>query len=296
MGASFVAPTRFTHPIAVETWDAWFRWRDGDALRDRTINDTWQRVARCVARAEGPHAPAWANRFCDAFSQWRLLPGEHLLRQAGTGRNPVHARAPAAVLNVGAFVTTPIGEEARFEYARFMETAALAVRLLDDAVVACDFVAKDDGLRVGMIGLGDALAALGTPYGSEPAQHTAQVVARALAEGCLLGSVELASERGAPRIPPRAGMVDHWRRQGMSPWLLERATRVGVRHERICTLARHPLLARLANGASDGIDATASERRDDHRAQRDALAEAIAPWLDRTMSLGDEAPVCAIVS
>lgn len=294
MGASFVAPTRFTHPIAVETWDAWFRWRDGDTLRDRTINDTWQRVAHCVARAEGPHASAWANRFCDAFSQWRLLPDERLLRYAGTGRRAVRPRAPVAVLNVGAFVTTPIGEEARFEYARFMETAALAVRLLDDAVAACDFLAKDDGLRVGMIGLGDALAALGARYGSEPARHTAQVVARALAEGCLLGSVELASERGASPIPPRDEMLEHWRWQGMSPWLLERATRVGVRHERVCTIARHPLLARLANGASDGIDAAPPERHEDHRAQSDALLAAIRPWIDQLPPTMNSQPARAI--
>jgi ribonucleoside-diphosphate reductase alpha chain len=260
-----VAPTRFTHPIAVETWDAWFRWRDGDTLRDRTINDTWQRVAACVARAEGAHAAGWANRFRDAFSQWRLLPGERLLRHAGAVPAPRRPRAPAAVLNVAAFVTTPIGEQARFEYVRFMETAALAVRLLDDALASCDFVAKDDGLRVGMIGLGDALVALGTRYGSEPARHTAQVVARALAEGCLLGSVELAGERGASRLPPREEMLDRWRRRGMSPWLLERAARVGVRHDRICSVTRHPL-------------------RDDHRERRAALLAAIEPWIDRPVS------------
>ena len=296
MGAPFVAPTRFTHPIAVETWDAWFRWRDGDTLRDRTINDTWQRVARCVARAEGPHASVWANRFCDAFSQWRLLPGERLLRHAGTSHAAVRPRAPVAVLNVGAFVTTPIGEEARFEYARFMEAAALAVRLLDDAVASCDFVAKDDGLRIGMIGLGDALAALGARYGSESARHTAQVVARALAEGCLLGGVELASERGASHIPPHDEMLEHWRRQGMSPWLLERAARVGVRHERVCTIGRHPLLARLANGVSDGIDAAPSERDENHRVQRDALLAAIQPWIDRTASPTEPRAACAITS
>jgi hypothetical protein len=47
----------FMTPLAVETWDAWFRWRDRGQLRDRTIDATWERVATCLSRdRSAPHA------------------------------------------------------------------------------------------------------------------------------------------------------------------------------------------------------------------------------------------------
>ena len=98
------APTRFTNPDAVEAWDALFRWREGGRLRDTTVEQTWERVSRAIARAEGVSEAHWARRFSGEFRQWRLLPDERLLRAAGTPCLERVLPAPAAVVNAAAFV------------------------------------------------------------------------------------------------------------------------------------------------------------------------------------------------
>lgn len=289
-----VPATRFTDPIAVEAWDAWFRWRDGDVLRDVTIDDTWWRVAGAVSGADGAMAPLWAHHYVDAFSRWRLLPDERLLRWAGTGQSLGDFDAPGAVLNVAAFVTVPLGAEPRFDRTGFLQTAALAVRLLDDALLMCHAPAPS-GLHVGIIGLGDALRRLGSPYAGREARAHAQAIAAALAEGCLQGAVDLAEERGCPDPTDPASLLP-WHKRGMPPSLLERASRFGLRHLQLTAIDRHPMLARLANNTTDGLDPVPPSVNTPRNpaegvdtAQRDIRA-AMQPWIDKPIDFFHDAP------
>lgn len=279
--------TRFTDPAAVETWDASFRWRQGDVLRDVTVDDTWWRVATAIAAAEGTQAPLWAQRYAQAFSRWRLLPGESLLRSAGTGEGLPCTDAPAAVLNVAEFISLPLGAAPALDRVALVDAAALAVRMLDDAVMSGVCVPPPDrALEIGLMGIPDALAKLRVPYASAAAREHAMVFACAVAEGALRGTVELAAERGATLsgfdcIP----LVDTWRMRGMPVDLIERALIEGVRHPRLTALRPHPLLARLANGVCEGlappmtpgfarfVDPTLESAREE-------LNRAVQPWLD----------------
>jgi len=77
----------FTAPLAYRIWDLRYRWRvDGEA-RDRSIEDTWLRVARALAAAEPVDAARWERRFAEALAGFRFLPGGRILAGAGTGRN-----------------------------------------------------------------------------------------------------------------------------------------------------------------------------------------------------------------
>jgi ribonucleoside-diphosphate reductase alpha chain len=81
-------PSRyFTLPLADRVWDMRYRWRDASGARDRTIEDTWHRVARALAAAEPHDTTAWARRFAAALADFRFLPGGRILAGAGTGRN-----------------------------------------------------------------------------------------------------------------------------------------------------------------------------------------------------------------
>lgn len=296
-----VPATRFTDPASVETWDACFRWRAGDALRDVTIDDTWWRIAQAVAAPEGTLAPLWAHRYVDAFSRWRLLPDERLLRCLGTDIVPEASGPPAAVLNVAAFVNAPIGATPRFDRGAFVDTAALAVRMLDDATMVAGYVAGDGGLRIGVIGLGDALRKLGVPYSTPSAQEAARTMAIALAEGCLRGAVDLAEERG-PFASGAAspGLMARWQEQGLPPGLIDSALRCGVRHAQLTAVERHPLLARLANGASDALDSlpvpphASSESGAMLVAAEREIRAAMQPWIDQSID-GMAGAVAALV-
>ncbi|BBK34280.1 ribonucleoside-diphosphate reductase class II [Stella humosa] len=72
--------------ISQQIWDMKYRLKGPDgAPVDRTIEETWQRVAGAVAAGET--APAlWQDRFYAALEGFRFLPAGRIVAGAGTGR------------------------------------------------------------------------------------------------------------------------------------------------------------------------------------------------------------------
>jgi ribonucleoside-diphosphate reductase alpha chain len=76
----------FTADISRHVWDTKYRWREGDAVRDVTIDDTWQRIARALAEVESGSATTWEKRFYDLLTDFKFLPGGRIQAGAGTQR------------------------------------------------------------------------------------------------------------------------------------------------------------------------------------------------------------------
>ena len=78
---------RFAAPIAEQIWDMKYRLRapDGQPL-DRSVEDSWRRVARDLASVEADPA-AWEPRFYAALEDFRFLPAGRIMAGAGTGRS-----------------------------------------------------------------------------------------------------------------------------------------------------------------------------------------------------------------
>ncbi len=78
--------TRFAAPIAEQIWDMKYRLKqaDGTAI-DLSVEDSWRRVARDLARVEQDPA-MWEDRFYAALEDFRFLPAGRILAGAGTGR------------------------------------------------------------------------------------------------------------------------------------------------------------------------------------------------------------------
>jgi ribonucleoside-diphosphate reductase alpha chain len=264
-------PTLFTRPDAVETWDALFRWRDGDRLRDTTVEETWQRVARAAAASAGNAAGCWAAKYAQAFRRWRVLPDERLLRSAGTQAEPIALAEPAVVLNAAAFVVAPAFSAPSFLRSQMVQAAALAVRFLDDALLQAPGGEECTTLRIGFIGVANAMEAMQAAPESADAARFADELGQALGEGCLRGSVDLAIERG-PRARVDAELLRQWRRRDVPASLIERAELHGLRYAHLTAMPPHPSLARLANGVRDGIDWTP--------AAREHLRLAMQPYFD----------------
>lgn len=242
----------FIDPVAVEAWDAWFRWRDHAGLHDISIEHTWQRVAIALASVEPPAGAAlWRSRFLQALSAWRLLPDEHLLASAGTGR-VIRAGDLHASLNIAGFVSDEENAAARINLAAIADCAALAVRALDNAALLAQ-VSGPGRIRIGLIGVADALFLLGLGYDSEEGRALVDALGRALAEGCFAASVSLARQRGA-----RNGDVSHaiarGAQRGFSERLLGEAETTGLRHPELTAMTSQPRLALLANVVSDAIN------------------------------------------
>jgi len=244
----------FVSPAAVEAWDTWFRWRENGVLRDDTVETTWRRVACALASVEqGSEYAGFELRLFDAFAAWHLLVDERLLATAGTGKESWPGSELVAVLNVAGFVRKYATAEARIDLAMMKDCAALAVRALDNAML----LGNDSGqepkkLRVGIIGLAEALALLGLDYGGMKARREAQSIAQSLAEGCLRATVVLAETRG-PTMHCDASWAERARLRDMPANLIERARLHGVRHASLTSITSQPRLAKFANATSDAV-------------------------------------------
>jgi len=76
----------FTTEISRHIWNSKYRFRDGDVVHDRTVDDTWRRIARALAGAEKNDWSRWESRFYEALKDFKFLPGGRIQAGAGTGR------------------------------------------------------------------------------------------------------------------------------------------------------------------------------------------------------------------
>jgi ribonucleoside-diphosphate reductase alpha chain len=75
--------------LSDEIWDMKYRFKEPDGTPiDRTLADSWARVALAAARAESPaRRTEWAQTFAGALAGHRFLPAGRILAGAGTGRS-----------------------------------------------------------------------------------------------------------------------------------------------------------------------------------------------------------------
>ncbi len=74
----------FTAPIARHIWDVKYRHREGNAVRDASVADSWRRVARALAAVEDKDKEGWQTRFYHALENFKFLPGGRIQAGAGT--------------------------------------------------------------------------------------------------------------------------------------------------------------------------------------------------------------------
>ena len=79
--------TRFAAPIAEQIWDMKYRFKQADGTPiDKTVEDSWQRIARALAAVET--APAeWEPKFYDVLADFKFLPAGRITAGAGTERS-----------------------------------------------------------------------------------------------------------------------------------------------------------------------------------------------------------------
>ncbi|UWQ05282.1 adenosylcobalamin-dependent ribonucleoside-diphosphate reductase [Aliiroseovarius crassostreae] len=76
--------TRFAAPIAEQIWDMKYRLKkSGGEAEDKTVEDTWRRIARSLAENE----PEREGEFFEALEDFKYLPAGRITAGAGTGRS-----------------------------------------------------------------------------------------------------------------------------------------------------------------------------------------------------------------
>jgi ribonucleoside-diphosphate reductase alpha chain len=77
----------FLTEVSRHVWRAKYQHRDDDTLHDRSVDDTWRRVARALSAAEGKQQAHWERKFHGILEGFRFLPGGRILAGAGTARD-----------------------------------------------------------------------------------------------------------------------------------------------------------------------------------------------------------------
>src|SRR5271156_286763 len=73
--------------ISQQIWDMKYRFKSADGLPvDKTVEDTWRRIAESLAAAEADPAK-WSARFYSALEEFQFLPAGRIVAGAGTGRS-----------------------------------------------------------------------------------------------------------------------------------------------------------------------------------------------------------------
>ena len=74
-------------PISQQIWDMKYRLKAADGHPvDKTIADSWRRVARALAEPEADKT-LWERRFFEAMEDFRFLPAGRIIAGAGSGRD-----------------------------------------------------------------------------------------------------------------------------------------------------------------------------------------------------------------
>ena len=73
-------------PIAQHIWETKYRLVVDGVAQERSIEDTWRRVANTLASVEERDAATWEERFYRILEDFRFLPGGRILAGAGSGR------------------------------------------------------------------------------------------------------------------------------------------------------------------------------------------------------------------
>jgi ribonucleoside-diphosphate reductase alpha chain len=76
----------FANEISRYVWQAKYRFVDRGA-GERSIADSWHRIARALAAVEAKDAALWQERFFDALRDFKFLPGGRIQAGAGTERH-----------------------------------------------------------------------------------------------------------------------------------------------------------------------------------------------------------------
>jgi len=162
------------------------------------------------------------------------------------------------------FVHDPFLPGARFDFAAFAATAAVAVRMLDNVLDVTAWPLPQqkkeamDKRRIGLgfTGLGDALIELNLRYDSAEGRAMAASIAEAMRDAAYQASVELARDKGAfPRLDTEQYLTEpHF--ASRLPDSIKAAIRVhGIRNSHTLSIAPTGTISlAFADNASNGIE------------------------------------------
>jgi ribonucleoside-diphosphate reductase alpha chain len=176
---------------------------------------------------------------------------------------PAYGCCDLGSLNLTCFVDRPFNEDARFDFERMREVAAIAVRMLDLVLDATEWPLPQQAaearakrrIGLGFLGLGSALVMLGLRYDAPEGRALAALIAEALRDAAYAASNELAREKGAFPLFDAARYLEGAFVSRLPHPLREAIRLHGIRNSHLLSIAPTGTIAlAFADNASNGIE------------------------------------------
>ena len=165
-------------------------------------------------------------------------------------------------INLTRFVHDPFTPTSFLNLGAIGETAAVAVRFLDDIIDVSGFPLEEQAMEarqtrrigLGVTGLGDALAMLGLSYGSPDGRRLAAQALEVIRNEAYAASIRLAAEKGAfPRFDRESYLASPFIARLPADLRRDIAAH-GIRNSHLLSIAPAGTISLLAGNVSSGIE------------------------------------------
>ena len=213
-------------------------------------------------------------------------------------------------LNLTRFVLDPFGVGARIDDSALRQTAATAVRFLDNVIEISNYPLPQQRaealakrrIGLGITGLADALAMCGLVYGSREAAEAARQWMGTIESAAYEASISLAMERGPFPLfdAGRFGRTGHAAR--LSPDIRDSIARHGMRNGLLTSIAPTGTISLIAGNISSGIEPIFSVRYErkvlqpDGTARRETVTDYAAALYWQTHGADAPLPSCFVTA
>ncbi len=251
--------TRKRHPGSVrKEWAGTFR--DCHIFHEMPARRLWERITRAAYDTAEPGV-----LFIDRINRDNNLGYREWIsatNPCGEIPLPPYGACDLGSINLTHFVQAPFEPEAKLDLDGIRETAALAVRLLDNVIDLSQFPIpaqreQSRGSRrigLGITGLADTLIMLGLHYDSEGARHCAASVMEILCHAAYHASVDLAREKGPFPFLQKEHYLSRPFIQRLPAEIRDKIARYGIRNSHLLAIAPTGTISLLANNISSGIE------------------------------------------
>ncbi len=245
---------------AIETNAEWPLVFDGTLYRTLPARALWDRITRATYDYAEPGV-LFIDRI-NARNNLAYCEVIHATNPCGEQPLPPYGACLLGSLNLARLVQNPFTAEARIDPDEIARLAAIAVRMLDNAIDVSRFpldaqrreaIAKRR-IGLGMTGLGDALVMCGLRYGSAEAAGRAALWARAIESAAYRASAGLARDKGSFPLFDRDRYLGGETVRGLEADLREMIRRDGIRNGLLTSVAPTGTISLFADNVSSGVE------------------------------------------